>query len=600
MTLAGYRIFKRTKGGKQLSSWQVRVYVPADLQKRLGIADVVRSLKTSDDRLAERRALKAVEQFEQEWAALDTSEVQASAAPPVAVTPSQLQMVTAATECAFDVIEGSMSRSKRRAEAMSDGAAYADYLAALQARILDLVRTQRAAARPSFEGIADKHIAAQNWILPKGSPPYETFVDMIAEAAIDALKVTHERDSGSLSAEPTSRVVRAAKEALSQNAKPGETIMDLFERWGDDMLSKGQKRPDTINQDRKVIQQFADFVGVGRAIESITPVEVAEYRDTLRDLPPKWMSKRELRGLNMRTAALRARESEMPRTAYTNVNKHLSTISPLYKWLAAHPRWAGLRNPCDGLFHKGVKGKNKRPPFTTEAMNKMLCSPLFVGFQADGKEHLEGTVRADDWRFWVPLACMFTGARIGEMAQLKIRDVSQERGVWFFHIRHDEDEGLSTKSGEARVAAVHPTLERLGFLHFHARQLERAGGDQYAALFPELEKNSRGQISGRASRWWRQYLARIGLKDPNAEGGDGKGSHSFRHTLADRLRSEAELLDNQVAICLGHSIKTTTAGYGTLSQGTVSMLKGWMDAVRFEGVSFDHLVKFASVSPSTT
>jgi hypothetical protein len=60
--------------------------------------------------------------------------------------------------------------------------------------------------------------------------------------------------------------------------------------------------------------------------------------------------------------------------------------------------------------------------------------------------------------------------------------------------------------------------------------------------------------------------------------------------MADRLRSEAELLDDQIEVCLGHNQKTTTSGYGELSQGTVTMFKGWMDALTFEGVSFDHLV----------
>ncbi len=60
--------------------------------------------------------------------------------------------------------------------------------------------------------------------------------------------------------------------------------------------------------------------------------------------------------------------------------------------------------------------------------------------------------------------------------------------------------------------------------------------------------------------------------------------------MADRLRSEAELLDDQIEVVLGHNQKTTTGGYGDLPQGTVTMFKGWMDAVRFEGVDFSHLL----------
>jgi hypothetical protein len=131
--------------------------------------------------------------------------------------------------------------------------------------------------------------------------------------------------------------VQEVKAKNAVTAKPSETVLDLFEKWATEMISKGAKRIDTVNQDRKVIQQFSDFIGVDRDVRSITPLEVAEYRDTLRQLPPKWANKRELRGLEMRTAALKARELGMAHTAYTTVNKYISTISPLYKWLASQP-----------------------------------------------------------------------------------------------------------------------------------------------------------------------------------------------------------------------------------------------------------------------
>ena len=108
-------------------------------------------------------------------------------------------------------------------------------------------------------------------------------------------------------------------------------------------------------------------------------------------------------------------------------------------------------------------------------------------------------------------------------------------------------------------------------------------------MFPELERNERGQISGKVSRWWRDYLEDIGVKDGDVEGGDGFGSHSFRHTMADRLRDEADLLDDEIEVTLGHNQKTTTSGYGRLKQGTVTRLQGYFEAVRFEGVDFSVL-----------
>jgi hypothetical protein len=56
--------------------------------------------------------------------------------------------------------------------------------------------------------------------------------------------------------------------------------------------------------------------------------------------------------------------------------------------------------------------------------------------------------------------------------------------------------------------------------------------------------------------------------------------------MADLLRYEAELLDDQIEVALGHNQKTTTGGYGRLKQGTVTMLQGYFQGVRFEGVDF--------------
>lgn len=457
-------------------------------------------------------------------------------------------------------------------------------------RYYEMMREERArdAATGNTEAaeeLADEVIETMGWPIPKGSPLYDQFCDMLTKTSLAALNVATRRNAGDVEAESDSKLVREVRERQAITAQAGETLIELFELWGAEKLAKGSKRTDTVNQDRKVIEQFAAFVGANRAVESITPLEVAEYRDTMRKLPPKWMSNKLLRGLDMRAAAVKARELGMPQTTFTNVNRHLSTISPLYKWLLRQPRWAGLRNPTDGLFYDDVKGKNPRPPFSTEQLNAMLKSPLFTGFQADGKEHLKGNCHADDWRYWVPIVCLFTGARLGEIAQLRTEDVRKERGVWFIHIRHDESTGQTTKSGKSRAAPIHSKLIELGFLDFHKRQLKRAGESENHAMFPELEKNSRGQISGDVGRWWRDYLEEIGVKN----GRDGFGSHSFRHTMADLLRTEVELLDDEIEVTLGHNQKTTTSGYGKLPQGTVTRLHGYFEAVRFEGVDFSVL-----------
>lgn len=554
--------------------------VPKEARLVAGKKVVQCSLGTSDRREATIRAGKMRSELFEQWGLL------ASEPEP----PSRFDARAVAVGVGFDDMLAALDQS--RSKWPNDDAEYSSRLAKREADLRRLTRRLHQGDLADWEAVADRVIGARELPIEHGTEQYQVFVQSIAEATIDAIGVFTRRAAGELDAAPRTAVVLEAKAREAEKARTGETLLELFELWGAEMIAKGQldgkrgKRRDTVNQDRKVIQQFAEFVGRDRAVDSITPAEVFEYRETLRMLPPKWMSKRELRGLDMRAAAAKARAEGMDQTAFTTINKHLSTISPLYTWLRKRPRWAGLTNPVDGLFHDDVKGANPRPPFTCDTLNRILGSPLFTGFEAEGREHLPGKTQADDWRLWVPLVAMFTGARIGEIAQLRVSDVQRHRGVGFIQIRHEAKEGLSTKSGKSRFAAIHSMLEAIGFLSFHQRQLERAEGNGDRPLFPELAPNSRGQISGTPSRWWRDYLEAIGVKD----GGDGMGAHSFRHTLADRLRVEAKLLDNEIAVCLGHNLKSVTSEYGDIPQGTVDMFKNWIEGVQFEGVDFTHLI----------
>ncbi len=433
----------------------------------------------------------------------------------------------------------------------------------------------------AFAAMADRIIAKRSLAIKAGDAEYDELVAGLAESAIDALAVIQRRAAGELNAEPRSNLIREERQRQATKARPGETLIDLFDRYAEQRSAEEGKRSDTLAQDRKVLQQFAAFVGADRAISSIKPEHVRDYRDTMRQLPPKWRERTDMRGLTMREAAAKARAEDMPRVALTTINKHLSTISPLFAWLIEE-RW-DLVNPCTGLFFKRVKGKNPRPPLGTDRLNAVLGSPLFVGFEADGKEHRSGTMHANDWRYWIPLLCLFTGMRVGEAAQLRVEDVARDSsGTWIIDIQHAPERGQTTKSGQSRAAVAHAKLVELGFVAF-VEQRRKAGGD--SRLFPELVANDRDQIGAEPSAFWRDYLTRIGVKS----GADGLGAHSFRHELADRLRLEVGLVDDQIAVALGHDQKSTTAGYGSVRQGTVKFLAPVMEQVRFDGVMFDHL-----------
>lgn len=81
----------------------------------------------------------------------------------------------------------------------------------------------------------------------------------------------------------------------------------------------------------------------------------------------------------------------------------------------------------------------------------------------EDKEHLPGDTQANDWRYWFPLICMFTVARAGEVAQLRVENIEQEFGIWMFKIREDDQTNQHVKNHQNRVVAMHSKLIEIGF-----------------------------------------------------------------------------------------------------------------------------------------
>jgi len=557
-----------------------RLTVPTCFQPFENKRLIQRNLRTNDRAEARIAAQRLAADYWSRWqqgtAAIAAAVVQARSP----VEPTVIDLKIAAFEGGFDAVRTKLA-ALYRSKGIRDVAGHERYLVSLKSQLLRLIQTREDDALRHWKRVADRAIAARNWQLDPGSDLYAEFLRMIAEAAIDALRVDiDERTNGT--ATPASTIVVEGAKAKAERCIEGESILELFEKYAAQRLKEGRKRPDTINQDRKVIQHFSTFLGPDRSLKSVQAAEVRNFRDLIGAIPASYRKRKENVGLTLQQAAAKAKREGLEGLSLVTLNKYLSTISPVFDW--ARSEGYVDHNPCDGLYYSAVKGKNARPPFEPKELNRFLQSPLFTGFAADGEEHLPGSRKANDWRYWIPLVCMFTGARLGEVAQLRVDDVVEEWGIWCIRIRHDESTRQTTKSGQSRYAALHSGLLAIGFLAFVERQRKRADRDGNRSLFPDLKPDNRGQISRTPSKFLRSYLEKIGIKD----GGDGRGSHSFRHTLADQLRA-ADYLDNQIAVALGHSVKTVTGGYGRLQQGTVRMMKDMIEAASFEGVRFDHL-----------
>lgn len=224
------------------------------------------------------------------------------------------------------------------------------------------------------------------------------------------------------------------------------------------------------------------------------------------------------------------------------------------------------KNPWAGLSIDFTT-ESPRRPWSTEQLQTLSRQSLYTSY-APPKAWRAG----QDAAYWVPLLGLFTGARIGELAQLRTADVETIDGVLVLRIT-DEAEGATVKTSAGhRVVPVHEELKRLGFLEY----VEAIRQEGEPALWPAI-KHRKGKPGAYLSQWFgdfRRSINEAALPD----------FHSFRHTVRSRLASQG-VGDPMIDVLVGHEVKGST-GARTYTHRTTADLKQALDRLNYPGVNF--------------
>lgn len=449
-----------------------------------------------------------------------------------------------------------------------------------------LAELQDHLTRQEYALVADQvdHFITENQLDAKpGTPAWIALARAMMRAEIEVVKRSLERDKGDYTGTPADPIVKPATSPITRLAKPGETIMEIFDAFATE--NPRSVKQDRLQQTRRDVECFVQSVGHRFPIALITKVEVRNWKQLLLKYPVKATETNVFAGMDIAQIVAANEKHGKPTISDRTVNRYLSSLSAFLDW-CEHNGYIE-RNPVTGLTLKNEKHA-KTLPFTSEQLNTLFQSPLFAGCQ-DAEQWRKvakpGNIQIRDHRFWVPLILLFTGARPGEIGQLAVSDVRQQHERWIIHITTEgdaTDEGKSVKTaGSMRVLPIHPQLIKLGFLDYHAQRVKEGG----AALFPGAVRNSRGQMLADFSREFGRYLQRIGLKE-----GRGLSLYSFRHGVTDALR-RAGYLDREFGFILGHTEASTTGRYGILPQGMLDQRAALINAIEYPNLSLDHLIK---------
>lgn len=148
--------------------------------------------------------------------------------------------------------------------------------------------------------------------------------------------------------------------------------------------------------------------------------------------------------------------------------------------------------------------------------------------------------------------CAYTGARVGEVFQLRKTDVRQEDGVWAIHLTPIAGE---VKNNSQRWVPLHEHLLDQGFVAWaHASGAERLFYRERPEGAP-VRRSPPYQANYNRLREWLRGL----VSDP-----DVQPCHGWRHTFK-TLAREHDLHADIVDVIQGHSPATVGKGYGGAS-----------------------------------
>ena len=363
-------------------------------------------------------------------------------------------------------------------------------------------------------------------------------------------------------------------------------LRDVYERWEKEIApSKRQKL-----HVQTVYAYLEDWCG-NRPVNTYTKQELRELLDALKKLPLKLPSNIAILRLRKQVSAVKDNNITGATRTGRTIKSYHNAISALFNF-AINMLDVEMKNPVQGISIDTSIGKKKRVPYDAQDLNRIFHSPLYTGFKSRQKRHLQGDMIVRDAKFWLPLIGLFTGAREEEIAQLHIADVSEEKGVLYFHI-NDYGENKSVKNENSiRIVPVHNELLKIGFKQYFDRLKDN--GEQ--RLFPDLKLSPDARYAKEFSKWYGRYCRKIGIVVQTER--TRKDFHSYRHTLITATRRAGIAIEDRMQI-VGHGkstkeardISDTHEDYGVYE---APLLNKAMQKIKYEELDLSHLYVTAS------
>jgi len=328
-------------------------------------------------------------------------------------------------------------------------------------------------------------------------------------------------------------------------------MVDLYLAEQQPVLSLGSYR-----KIEGVLSLLKRIFGPNVSMAAFNPASIQEYKATLGKLPANAVKK--FGDLPIAELLLKAKDT--PAMTRENANSHIQKTLSFLKWCEGNGYIGKIEVDNRIKFQTASDPMSERAPFSPDQIDALFSSPAFVGCKSASRRSEPGkAVVRDDW-FWLPILGLYTGARLGELACLRVEDVKSSQEVsggqifWIDFNPVSYWRKMKTRESQ-RVVPVHPELISLGFIQY----VEKMRKAKRERLFPNC-KPSRPEAhwSDKPSRWFLKYIKMIGIKEVTF--------HSFRHNFSDCMK-DGYAEDSEIKSLMGHAQDGETFGrYGSPRQ----------------------------------
>ena len=528
---------------KDARAYRFRKRVPADLVALVGRSEIVFSLRTSDPKEAKRLHSGELAKLESHWAELRRNQLSGTlnARPPnmeADTAPRTLSEREAAERAQWmyahwlglhrenpsqqrfwptDLYRHLWRSSRGRVEKRHDGRLVVR--SDLDLRSAEKVDELESWCRLQAETVLDLHDIDADEV--STLQVAKAIAAQVQRASLTLATLARGEPDG-----PSTAPQASAAPASRPAVKP-LLLSELIEAW---WLEAGQtgKSPSTRESYTHTIRLLHAFLGHEDA-HRVTADDVRRFRDF--------------------RLASKKRNGE-PLSAATVKNSDLAALKSVFAWAVAEGRLNN--NPAiDVSVARITKVKLREREFTTEEAHTILQAASRL---QPGRE-LPQTFAA---KRWIPWVLAFTGARVGEIVQMRRQDLRRVEveghpgGVWVLRIT---PEAGAVKTKQAREVPLHPQLVQLGFPAF----VERVR-DERLFLVPDPAGDITGPlqaVKNRLGEFARQHVSDRGVS-PN---------HGWRHRFR-TVATEVGISGNVIDALCGWSARSVGDRYGSVSLKT--------------------------------